>query len=200
YRAASTRASEQRLRAERDCCAPPLRGAAPAGPRFARTTLPRSERGVWGARREHPRERAKAGSEAGFIPAKRAGVWGARRERPGERAKAASEAGFIPAKRAGGLGGAPLAPPSSNDDRRLWWKRFRWPGSGGQRADLQRRDEGQLQHFLHLVHQVDLQPAPEVGRDLFQLLPVELGDDHRRDARPPGGEDLLLGAADREPV
>src|SRR5439155_17409037 len=43
---ALTSAEEQQRRAERDCCAPPLRGAAPAGPRDARTGLPRSERGL----------------------------------------------------------------------------------------------------------------------------------------------------------
>src|SRR5207245_9134412 len=38
-------------------------------------------------------------------------AWGARWHR--NESRAASGAGFTPAKRAGGLGGAPLAPPSS---------------------------------------------------------------------------------------
>src|SRR6185295_14718059 len=65
---------------------------------------------------------------------------------------------------------------------------LRRPGAGGQGADLQRRDEGQPQHLFHLVHQVDVHSPPEVGGDLVELLPVELGDDDGSDAHPPRGE------------
>src|SRR5438034_4390820 len=61
------------------------------------------------ARRE--RAPAKAASGAGFTPAERAGGLGGAPLAP--PSSMTSGAGFTPAERAGGLGGAPLAPPSS---------------------------------------------------------------------------------------
>src|SRR6476646_9766983 len=45
------------------------------------------------------------------------------------------------------------------------------------RARLQRRNQGQAQHLVHLVHEVDLEPALEMRRDLVDVLLVELGDE-----------------------
>src|SRR5438067_10986314 len=57
------------------------------------------------------RRRATAASGAGFTPAERAGGLGGAPLAPPSSKR--SGAGFTPAERAGGLGGAPLAPPSS---------------------------------------------------------------------------------------
>src|SRR5438093_8571621 len=81
--------------------------------------------------------RARAASGAGFTPAERAGGLGGAPLAPPSSKR--TGAGFTPAERAGGLGGAPLAPPSSKRTGAGFTPAERAGGLGGAKSSEARR-------------------------------------------------------------